>query len=543
MDSPCKKALGRKIMNQQLQKPHNKIVLVVMVLLLAQLSCGGIDPKSPIIPEIGIEMSNLLIDFLYPLQISPPGVQLPPIIIQVSDKGDGKYSVSGKSRNDPFKMVSTSGAMEAKVLIYKVKLSGCRQEPKPNGDPLDDAQILANRNWAVEIDGLKPGDVIGATQLFDGKETGLSNLMVIGKEVLTIDFEDKLKDPENEYILNGLVVVTGKSIPGACVVVQNQDAYYGREASYSIGDTNEWKVEIIVRDTDNKYNVFVEGWDNVAKEISLRGGIPKLQWPYKDKDITTDGSCNYKDTKDKQEKRIKNCYYKAPISAWYDRNDFYVQKGYAGGFHNAIDIAGESGSAVYSVAKGEVFYINISDVKDTGGNYILIDHGSWVSAYMHLSKITISEFITPSGSSLIKPPKMVEAGQKIGETGNSGTKDPHLHFSAFQWANGYREASLGENNIPKIPWMADDTTSLLKLNVNPPAGNILGSGENTTDRLADRRDPNNSITYFSSDVEWLVNWNEIRINEYGCASGTKFDELTKGVVIKDGQKIEVWTCD
>jgi hypothetical protein len=231
-----------------------------------------------------------------------------------------------------------------------------------------------------------------------------------------------------------------------------------------------------------------------------------------------------------------------------------VKSNRAGGFHNGLDIAGTSGSAVRAVAKGEVFYIQISNVEGTGGNMVLIDHGSWVSAYIHLSKVTIKGFISPTKSELVNPPRVVEAGEQIGETGNSGCSGcgAHLHFSAFRWTNGYREASLKEGNIPQIPWLADNAVFKL-LNVNPPAGEtlgsnlssqtgeIVGSGENSFDRLADRRNTDKPEEYYSNFDYWQVNWNEIRINEYGCASGTKFDELTWGIV-DETRKKEGWIC-
>lgn len=527
-----------------LKSRYSKVILAVLALFLVQSTCvDNVDRTDPRILETVDQMSDAFIAILDPLQVSPPGVQLPPIISQISiDSANNIVTVSGKSRNDPFEMVSPSGSIDAKILIYRIKLIGCGQEPEPIGDPLAEVPVLANRNWTAELKNMKPSDVIGAKQVFNGKETGLSNLKLVSGEILNLDNIDKLK--KTEYFLNAPILITGSSVPGACVVIQNEDTEYGREGSDTVEKEKTWGVEILIRKAENQYRVYVEGWDDVVVPLTLRGSTPNLQWPYKDRDTKVDGSCKYKDTKDKQEIQVNNCYYKFPISGWYGSNDFYKQAGFANGFHNALDIAGTSGSDVLTVAKGEVFYVNISDTNGTGGNYVLIDHGSWVSVYMHLSTISIDGLKSPTVSTLIKPTKTVEAGQKIGETGATGCFDgngnrcgPHLHLSIFLWTNGYREVSLKENSIPSIPWTKDSTAFKL-ININPPAGvtlgsnvhyqtgELLGAGENSTDRLADRRNADKPEVYFSPYDFWKdVNWNEIRINEYGCASGTKFDEL------------------
>lgn len=84
-------------------------------------------------------------------------------------------------------------------------------------------------------------------------------------------------------------------------------------------------------------------------------------------------------------------------------------------FHEGIDIGATTGSAVLAAAAGEVV---ISKYSYSGGNYIMINHGSGIfTVYMHLSK------------RLADVGAEVSQGQKIGEVGSTGySTGPHLHF-------------------------------------------------------------------------------------------------------------------
>lgn len=84
-------------------------------------------------------------------------------------------------------------------------------------------------------------------------------------------------------------------------------------------------------------------------------------------------------------------------------------------YHEGIDIGATTGSAVLAAAAGEIV---ISKYSYSGGNYIMIDHGSGIfTIYMHLSK------------RYYEVGKEVSQGQKIGEVGSTGySTGPHLHF-------------------------------------------------------------------------------------------------------------------
>jgi LysM repeat protein len=92
--------------------------------------------------------------------------------------------------------------------------------------------------------------------------------------------------------------------------------------------------------------------------------------------------------------------------------------------HMAIDIAGESGNAVYAADSGVVVY---SGWNNYGyGNVIVIDHGNgWQTLYGHLSEMRAG-----CAQSVIK-------GAVIGNLGSTGNSSgPHLHFEMI--LNGTR---------------------------------------------------------------------------------------------------------
>jgi len=88
-------------------------------------------------------------------------------------------------------------------------------------------------------------------------------------------------------------------------------------------------------------------------------------------------------------------------------------------FHNGIDIAAPTGTAVYAYASGTV--ISVSQ-DNTLGMYIAIDHGNGlVTRYLHLSKFNVSKG------------DKVKTGDRIGSVGNTGySTGSHLHFEVLK---------------------------------------------------------------------------------------------------------------
>lgn len=84
-------------------------------------------------------------------------------------------------------------------------------------------------------------------------------------------------------------------------------------------------------------------------------------------------------------------------------------------YHNGIDLAAPTGTAIYSAYDGIVVAAAYSS---SMGNYIMIDHGSGLyTIYMHASKLYVSK------------DDVVVRGETIAAVGSTGrSTGPHLHF-------------------------------------------------------------------------------------------------------------------
>jgi murein DD-endopeptidase MepM/ murein hydrolase activator NlpD len=87
-----------------------------------------------------------------------------------------------------------------------------------------------------------------------------------------------------------------------------------------------------------------------------------------------------------------------------------------GGHNDGINIAAPLGTPVRAIDGGTVVYSG-NEVKGYG-NIVLIRHANgWISAYAHLSDVTV------------KPGDAISAGEVIAKVGNSGgVNEPQLHF-------------------------------------------------------------------------------------------------------------------
>lgn len=85
-------------------------------------------------------------------------------------------------------------------------------------------------------------------------------------------------------------------------------------------------------------------------------------------------------------------------------------------FHNGVDFAAPTGTAIYAAYDGKVVAAAYSS---SMGNYVMIDHGSGLyTIYMHASKLYVS-----TGAVVVR-------GETIAAVGSTGrSTGPHLHFS------------------------------------------------------------------------------------------------------------------
>lgn len=84
-------------------------------------------------------------------------------------------------------------------------------------------------------------------------------------------------------------------------------------------------------------------------------------------------------------------------------------------FHNGVDLAAPSGSAILAAYNGKVV---AADYNASMGNYVMLDHGDGLyTIYMHASSLNVSKGAT------------VAKGQQIAAVGSTGrSTGPHLHF-------------------------------------------------------------------------------------------------------------------
>lgn len=103
---------------------------------------------------------------------------------------------------------------------------------------------------------------------------------------------------------------------------------------------------------------------------------------------------------------------------WPVRDGWYVRGFGSGeaGYHLAVDIMAETGTAIRAAAPGIVAYSN-NDVRGYGNMVILIHPGGWITTYAHNS------------SNLVTVGERVGTGRTLALLGNTGiSRGPHVHF-------------------------------------------------------------------------------------------------------------------
>ena len=110
-----------------------------------------------------------------------------------------------------------------------------------------------------------------------------------------------------------------------------------------------------------------------------------------------------------------------PINYWYLSSPYGMREHPIEGiqkFHHGVDLAAPEGTPIYATRSGTV---TAAAYGSANGYYVTINHGDGFSTmYLHMTHYTVSVG------------QKVEAGQKIGECGNTGaSKGNHLHFGIY----------------------------------------------------------------------------------------------------------------
>lgn len=110
-----------------------------------------------------------------------------------------------------------------------------------------------------------------------------------------------------------------------------------------------------------------------------------------------------------------------PINYWYFSSAYGMRDHPIDGvpkFHHGVDLAAPEGTPIFASRSGVV---TAAAYGTANGYYVTINHGDGFSTmYLHMTHYTVSVG------------QWVEAGQKIGECGNTGaSKGNHLHFGIY----------------------------------------------------------------------------------------------------------------
>lgn len=130
--------------------------------------------------------------------------------------------------------------------------------------------------------------------------------------------------------------------------------------------------------------------------------------------------------------------------------------------HWGVDIVANRGTPVYAVKSGR---ISSARVYSGYGNAILLAHegGRQSTLYGHLNRMLVS-----TGDA-------VEAGQQIGEVGNTGmSAGPHLHFEV----HNYPEPNLTQPRLDPLVWLRQQGIQPVGTDTGPVA-NFVYPDEDT----------------------------------------------------------------
>jgi len=176
---------------------------------------------------------------------------------------------------------------------------------------------------------------------------------------------------------------------------------------------------------------------NRITEAFLLGPVdPDKQWSYSYVNHFTVGSINAT-----HDDSVVYCLPYQPGTECKVTQGYNGSYSHSGADQFAIDWKMPCGTPVHAARAGVVVKVRVDS--NVGGpdrkfencaNYILIRHSDGtVANYAHLSK----------DGSRVKPGQVVDAGDLIGYSGNTGfTSGPHLHFSVFKTKSGKQRVSI-----------------------------------------------------------------------------------------------------
>jgi hypothetical protein len=452
-----------------------RIGVFLLVLLLAQMACSsGVNPSDPNIPPSISPYLPIFSNYISYLKGLPPGQIPQPLILDPHSPAvsSGPLTIHGlgpsladvKSSAAPVVNLYAVAAVDCAGQLTRAGLLGSAAVGQNATDP------TAARQW--QIAGLSiPAAVhiLAATLTIDGQEGPYSDLLVVNVDSLVPTFTS----PAPDQAVGRKITITGKAYPGLCLSVYYEDSLFLDQdiapAPTDPTTPKDWSLPpLAVHEGQSRIMARIKGVSAVpAVSLAVNLQAPKITWPFGTKE---NGSYT--------PNPAVGC-----VTAWSGTNDFHINTRYP--VHNGIDLDCAEGSTaipVRAAADGIVYVAHTANDRDTGLN-VAVDHGAWVSWYMHLAEINVAEGDT------------VTAGDQIGVMGTTGNSTGvHLHLQIFWWGDESTKAAFitRTNNSDIVIQPGSEMLTL-----NKPDTAYCGGSPNL----------------------WTVDWNLVRIINM---SGTKF---------------------
>lgn len=451
-----------------------RICVFLLVLLLAQLACSsGVNPSDPNIPPSISPYLPIFSNYISYLKGLPPGQVPQPLILDPRSPAvsSGPLTIHGLGPS----LADVKSSAAPVVNLYAVASIDCAGQLTRAGllgsaaVGLNATDPTAARQWQIANLVIPAAvHILAATLMVDGQEGPYSDLLVVNADSLVPTFTS----PAPDQAVGRKVTITGKAYPGLCLSVYYEDSLFLDQAiAPAPADPTapaDWSLPpLAVREGQTHILARIKGVSAVpAASLQVNLQSPKVTWPFGTKEngsYTPDLSVG--------------C-----VTAWSGTNDYHITTRYK--VHNGIDLdcAASASIAVRAVGDGTVYVAHTANDRDTGLN-VAIDHGAWVSWYMHLAEINVVEGDT------------VTAGDQIGVMGTTGNSTGvHLHLQVFWWGDESTKAAFitRTNNNDAVIQPGSEIVTL-----NKPDTAYCGGTANL----------------------WTADWNQVRVVDM---NGTRF---------------------
>lgn len=445
------------------------VLFSLVVVIIATLAC---EPTAPELQPPTVNVGLRLEDFLNWIGLFPQHVIPPPWIVE------------------PPTTYYTEQAS------FRVRGWAVSSEDRP-GVP-DTRPIVA----LYEVDSPKnPSEVreLGQAEVGDSREWSMGDVVMSGDRlVVAAKVSIALPGGVRQYsdFSNTITAYRGK--PPAAIIESPQDGTTTREETITVWGTglagydivllhNGKEVGVRTADKDSRWqfddvkldlfeNIFIariRGTDVESEKVQVKR-IFSLWWPFSG---TSHGTVN----------------------AWWGRNDYHIRSGY--GSHKGIDIGPTDNDAtVLAVAPGKVIAKGGRD-SDMGGYFVLVDHGDWVSGYLHLEKEGRKD----------KDSVLTADARVIGTASDSGTgaDGVHLHLEIRLWPKSVMEAE--DKDKAKEDMLKRGFSQLECVNINPPR---QGSGGDYASWLKNNKNIDLDVEWGEADY-WEIDWTQVSYMDGG----------------------------